>query len=64
MKQLETQVKGQKMTYCVVAKESKELLAIVDSLEEAIEEKKYAWNKQGIDSFIVNIDKSNEMCFE
>lgn len=52
------------MTYYVVAKESKEILAIVDTLQEAIQEKRYAWNKQGIDSFIVNIDKENNEIFE
>ena len=64
MKQLGTQVKGQKMTYCIVAKESKEILAIVNSLKEAIQEKRYAWNKQGISAFIVDISKENNEVFE
>ena len=57
-------MKGQKMTYCIIAKESKEILSIVNSLEEAIKEKKYAWNKQGISAFIVDINKENNEIFE
>lgn len=58
------QIKGYTMTYYVVAKESKEILAIVDTLKEAIEEKRYAWNKQGISAFIVDISKNNQIDFE
>ena len=50
--------------YYVYIESTGEILSIVNSLEEAIKEKKYAWNKQGISAFIVDINKENNEIFE